>query len=118
MFTQIFRQPYFAALYLNSIAEAFQCKKVKFFMCLIKHHAMKTYREVNVQLHAFLTSTVNRVTCFTFRPHDPVERVLGTHWKGGWVYSTAYTDAVAANRNMRAYPKVSGLAAWSENCKW
>jgi hypothetical protein len=20
--------------------------------------------------------------------------------------------------NMRVYPKVSGLAAWSENCKW
>jgi hypothetical protein len=21
-------------------------------------------------------------------------------------------------KNTRAYPKVSGLAAWSENCKW
>jgi hypothetical protein len=24
----------------------------------------------------------------------------------------------AGNTNMRVYPKVSGLAAWSENCKW
>jgi hypothetical protein len=26
--------------------------------------------------------------------------------------------AVATLMNTRVYPKVSGLAAWSENCKW
>jgi len=33
--------------------------KVKLSLCLTKHHAMKTYREVEVQLHAFLTSALD-----------------------------------------------------------
>jgi hypothetical protein len=30
-------------------------KKVKFTLCLIKHHDMKTYRGVEVYIHIFLT---------------------------------------------------------------
>jgi hypothetical protein len=26
--------------------------------------------------------------------------------------------AMNCNKNTRVYPKVSGLAAWNENCKW
>jgi hypothetical protein len=29
-----------------------------FFPCLIKHHAAKTYWQVEAKLHAFLTSTI------------------------------------------------------------
>jgi hypothetical protein len=40
----------------------FRHKKVKFFLCLTKHHAMKTYWGVEVQLHAFLTSALEEVS--------------------------------------------------------
>jgi hypothetical protein len=34
--------------------------KAKFPLCLIKHHAMRTCRGVEIQLHAFLTSALVR----------------------------------------------------------
>jgi hypothetical protein len=42
---------------------------------------------------------------------DNIKIDLGeTGWPSGdWIYFA---------QNTRAYPKVSGLAAWSENCKW
>jgi hypothetical protein len=33
--------------------------KVKLHVCLIKHHDIKTYREVEVQLHEFLTTALD-----------------------------------------------------------
>jgi hypothetical protein len=36
-----------------------------------------------------------------------------------WVYCFAELDGKAVReRNTRVYPKVSGLAPWSENCNW
>ena len=33
--------------------------KIKFYLCLLKQHSMKTYREAKVQLHAFLNSALD-----------------------------------------------------------
>jgi hypothetical protein len=43
-----------------STQEKKKIKKVQtgFVPCLIKHHAVKTYWEVEAQFHAFLTSTI------------------------------------------------------------
>jgi hypothetical protein len=69
---------------------------MKLSLCLIKHHAMKTYGGVEVQLHTFLTSAlvggewfVSRAGCFT-----PGERAPGTHWERGRVNPRAGLDAV------------------------
>jgi len=56
-------------------------------LCLTKHHAMKAYWGVEVQLHVFLTSALigsewsdSRSGRFT-----PRERTPRSHWIGGWV---------------------------------
>jgi hypothetical protein len=61
---------------------------------------MKMYGEVEVQLHAFLTSTfcggersASRHSRFT-----PGERVPGNYWIGGWVGPRANLDAVAKRK--------------------
>jgi hypothetical protein len=54
---------------------------------LIKHRAMKTYGRVEVQLHAFLISSLNRGEWRASRPGrlTPVERASGTYLRGGRV---------------------------------
>jgi len=42
--------------------------RVKLPLCLTKHHAMKTYRGVEVSLHAFLTSAPDRGEWSASRP--------------------------------------------------
>jgi hypothetical protein len=57
---------------------------------------MKTYRRVEVQLHASLTSALDGDSCsgrFT-----PGKRPPGTHWIGGWVGTKAGLDAVAMRK--------------------
>jgi hypothetical protein len=71
-------------------------------LCLTKHHAMKTYWEVELQLHAFLTSALegggewsaSRPCRFT-----PGERTPGIHWMGFWVGPRAGVEEVA-KKNM------------------
>jgi hypothetical protein len=36
--------------------------------------------------------------------------------QGRYLYSTAHNTYLCGHR--RVYPNVSGLVAWSENCKW
>jgi len=36
---------------------------VKLSLCVTKHHAMKIYFGVQVQLHAFLTSALSQISC-------------------------------------------------------
>jgi hypothetical protein len=74
--------------------------KVKLSLCLTKHHAMKTYWGVEIQLHALLISALDggewsasRPGCFT-----PRERALGTHWIGGWVGPGAVLDPVVKRK--------------------
>jgi len=78
--------------------------KVK-FLCITKyhhdmHHAMKTYKRVEIQLLTFLTWawgegvwSASHPGCFTFR-----ERAPGTHWIGGWVGPRIILNAVVKRR--------------------
>jgi hypothetical protein len=61
---------------------------MKFSVCLKKNHAIKTYGEVKIQLHAFLPSALDGgVVCFTPRsfnpppkgksPQQPLDRRIG-----------------------------------------
>jgi hypothetical protein len=75
------------------------------------------------------------VVSFTPWPLYPREKTPGTQWLGDWVGPRAILDVVVKIKipirrresNPRTpivqpgkmmHPKVSGLAAWSENCKW
>jgi hypothetical protein len=40
---------------------------VKFYLCLIKHHAIKVYA-VEAEIHAFVTSALDGGTCSATRP--------------------------------------------------
>jgi hypothetical protein len=70
--------------------------KLKLSLCLTKHHAMKTYCGVEVQLHAFLISVLDGGEWSASRPgrFTARERAPGTRWIGGWVGPRAVLDAV------------------------
>ena len=36
-------------------------KKVELLLCLIKHHVLKTYREINVHINALLTQQLDGI---------------------------------------------------------
>jgi hypothetical protein len=59
--------------------------EVKTPLCLIKHHAVKTYEGVQVQVHAFLTSELDESQLHAPIALPPGERARGNHWLGGWV---------------------------------
>jgi hypothetical protein len=81
--------------------------KVKVFLCLTKHHAMKTYWGVEVYFHAFLTSALDGDKWSGSRPgrFTSRERAPGAHWIGGWVCTRAVLDAVVK----RKFPNPAGL---------
>jgi len=68
---------------------------VKLSLCLTKYYAPKTYGGVEVYLHVFLTSTLDRgessISCSGER--DP-----SSLWIGGWVGPEASLDAVAKRK--------------------
>jgi hypothetical protein len=74
--------------------------KVKLSLCLTKHHAMKTYWGVEVQLHAFLTSALDGGEWSASRPgrFTPREKAPFTHWIGGSVGPRADLDAVVKRK--------------------
>jgi hypothetical protein len=57
---------------------------------------MKAYRGMDVKVHIFLTSVQARGERLTSRPCGfiPGERLLGTHWIGGWVNPRSGLDDV------------------------
>jgi hypothetical protein len=67
---------------------------------LTKHHAMKAYWGVEVQLHAFLTSAVDGGEWSASRSghFTPKERGRGTHSIGGWVGPRAVLDAMVKRK--------------------
>jgi hypothetical protein len=74
---------------------------IKLFVCLTKHHIRKTIG-VDVQRHAFLTSTLERGEC---QLHDPTALPRRkSHWTGGWVGPRASVDAV----EKRKIPSTTG----------
>jgi hypothetical protein len=56
--------------------------KVKLSLCLTKHHAVKMYGGVEVQIHVFLTSVLDGGKWSVSRPRrfTPGERAPGTQW--------------------------------------
>jgi hypothetical protein len=88
--------------------------KVKLSLCLTKHHAVKTYGGVEVQLDAFVTLVLDRsewsasrLGHFTSRETAP-----GTQSVGGWVDPRAGMDAVAKRKNSLSLPRIE---PWSHN---
>lgn len=43
-------------------------KRVKFCLCLIKHHAMKAYGRMETELHAFFMLTLGGVSGLLYTP--------------------------------------------------
>jgi hypothetical protein len=74
--------------------------KVELSLCLIKHHAVKTYWGVEVYLQAFLTSALDGGEWSASPPghFNPRERAPGTHWIGGWVGPRAVLDTVVKKK--------------------
>jgi hypothetical protein len=74
--------------------------KVKLSLCLTKHHAMKMYWGVEVQLHGFLTLVLDGGEWSASHPgrFTPRERAPGTHWIGGWVGTRAILDVVVKKK--------------------
>jgi hypothetical protein len=68
-----------------------------FSLCLTKHHAVKVYGGMMIQLHVFLTSELDGSECSASRPSrfTSKERTDGTHYIRGWVGPRASLDAVA-----------------------
>jgi hypothetical protein len=61
---------------------------------------MKAYWGVDVQLHAFLTSTLDGGEWSASHPGrlTPRERAPGTQWIGGWVGPRAVLDTVVKRK--------------------
>jgi hypothetical protein len=68
--------------------------KVKFSLCLTKHHAMNVYWGIGGIVP--LTSALDRGEWSASRHgrFNPGERTPGTHWIGDWVGPRAGLDAV------------------------
>jgi hypothetical protein len=80
----------------NALHHGVSKVKVKLSLCLTKHHAMKVWWEVEVQIHAFLTSALDGCQWSVSRPGRFIlrERAPGNHCIGGWVGTRAGLDAV------------------------
>jgi len=73
------------------------CKvKVKFSLRLTKHQVMKTYEEVEVELHAFLTAELDGSEWTGSRPAVDKEKVLWNWnffgWLGGYLVALLFPD--------------------------
>jgi hypothetical protein len=75
---------------------------VNLSLCLTKYHDMKTYKRVEVQLHAFLISALDGGKWSATRSDrfTAGERTPGTHWIGGWVGPRAGLEAVEKRKNL------------------
>jgi hypothetical protein len=71
--------------------------KVKLFLCLTKHHAMKTYWGVEYTSTRSFTSEMYGDEWSATHPcrFTPRKRTPGIHWIGGWMGPAAGLDAVS-----------------------
>jgi hypothetical protein len=76
-------------------------------MCTTKHHAIKTYGGVEVQLHAF-TSALGGGEWSA----SPPEKDSGAHWTGGWVGPRTGLDMKAKRKKS---PAPAGIEPWSSS---
>jgi hypothetical protein len=58
-----------------------------------EYHVLKAYWEVEIQIHAFLTSALDGGEWSASSPL-PANILLGTHWIGGWMGTRAGLGAV------------------------
>jgi len=65
-----------------------EMRRVELFLCLTKHHAMKTYGGVELQIHAFITSALDGGEWSASRPgrFTPGNKARYTldRWLAGW----------------------------------
>jgi hypothetical protein len=57
-----------SSIHVKMLCKSMHKVKVKLSLCLTKSHAMKTYWEVEVELHTFLTSALYRGEWSASRP--------------------------------------------------
>jgi hypothetical protein len=71
-------------------------QKVNLSLWLIKHYSKKTYEEVKISLHAFITVPLDWCEWADSRPGRFAyrEKALGSLWTGAWVSLRAGLDAV------------------------
>jgi hypothetical protein len=94
--------------------------KLKLFLCLTKHDAMKTFGEWRYSSTAFLTSALDA-------DDYPLERDKSTPPLYSYFMLSVQRTQLdtelckgyfrCVQRSTRVYPKVSGPTAWSENWK-
>jgi len=72
---------------LDQISMGMFRDKVKLSLCLIKHHAIKTYEGAGIYFHAFLTSAPDGNERSISRPDRfaPGTEPPSIQWIGGWV---------------------------------
>jgi len=74
--------------------------KVKLSLCLIRHHTMKMYEEMGIQLHTFLTFTLHRGEWLTscHSHFTPMEKSASTCHLRGWMGPVASVDTMAKRK--------------------
>jgi len=77
--------------------------KVDLSLCLINYNAIKTHREVEVQIHVFLTSTLDVGEWSASRPdrfHPAKKRAVPVERRVEWLQSrSGHASYLPCNRN-------------------
>jgi len=76
---------------------------MKTYLCLIKHHPLKTYGGVEVRFHAFLTLALDggEQSASCPPPLYSEEGAFSAQWTGGWVDHRASMDVVAKEKKKK-----------------
>jgi hypothetical protein len=74
--------------------------RITFSLCLSKYYATKTYVGMEVQIQVFLSLALHGSELSVSRPgrFTPGERVICTHWIGGWLDPRAGLDMVSKRK--------------------
>jgi hypothetical protein len=83
---------------------------VKLSLCLTKHHTVKTYDGVLIQLHAFLTLVLDGSEWLA---SGPDRSTPDTHYKGGWVGPRNGLNPMTKRKI--PYLSLPGIVPWSSS---